>query len=244
MLSYLMWNGVCSMDLGLVIERVPNQNRPARKMDVYNVPGRNGDIIVQQDAWENVEQTYEVWGGDSLKGRATEVGYILSNWLYGASGYQVLEDSYDPGHYRLAYFAGGFDFESLYSRRGRAQITFSCDPRRFLTSGKSWVTLPTPGSSGLEIINPTAFPAKPIFDITIPSGGISNLIVESESGVLTKLTISKSGHFIIDCEKERITENGDPAFNSTWGKFPTLYPGVSWLNPQHDGKVQPNWWEL
>ena len=74
---------------------------------------------------------------------------------------------------------------------------------------------------------------------------ISNIRVVSESGTATLLTINKPGHFIVDSSKENIVdENGAPAFNSTWGTFPTLYPGVSLLNPQQNGKVQPNWWTL
>ena len=112
-------------------------------------------------------------------------------------------------------------------------------------SGLEWIDLPVPPSDGLEVLNPTPFPAKPVYDVTITPGMISNIRVVSESGTATLLTINKPGHFIVDSSKENIVdENGAPAFNSTWGTFPTLYPGVSLLNPQQNGKVQPNWWTL
>lgn len=237
MLSYLMWGGVCSRDIGLIIEKVPNQNRPARKMEVYSVPGRNGDIIVQQDAWENVDQTYEVWGGDSMKGRATEVGYILSNWLYGSSGYQVLEDSYDPDHYRLAYFAGGFDFESLHSRRGRTQITFSCDPRRFLLSGKSAVTFTGTGT----IINPTSFTARPLLEVH----GSGNGTIECGGNTITITGIYDG--MVLDCDAQDAYYPGVNLNSLVSGSFPVIPGGTQTITITGgitSVEVTPNWWTL
>ena len=55
MSGIITWNGVSSDTLGIYVEKAPSMNRPARKMDSYDVPGRNGSIIRMQDAWENVE---------------------------------------------------------------------------------------------------------------------------------------------------------------------------------------------
>lgn len=228
-----------------MVERVPNMDRPARKYDRYSVPGRNGDIFVMQDAWENVEQSYDIWWEDSISSTVAEGGYTLSEWLFGPSDYATLTDDFDPDHYRKAVFLGPYDVENTMQKLGRARITFDCDPRRFLMSGLEWIDLPVPPSDGLEVLNPTPFPAKPVYDVTITPGMISNIKVVSESGTTTVLTINKPGHFIVDSGKERIVdENGAPVFNSTWGTFPTIYPGVSLLNPQQNGKVQPNWWTL
>lgn len=241
----IVFNGISSTSLGLVVERVPNMDRPARKYDRYSVPGRNGDIFVMQDAWENVEQSYDIWWEDSISSTVADGGYTLSEWLFGPSDYATLTDDFDPDHYRKAVFLGPYDVENTMQKLGRARITFDCDPRRFLMSGLEWIDLPVPPSDGLEVLNPTPFPAKPVYDVTITPGNISNILVVSESGTTTVLTINKPGHFIVDSSKESIVdENGDPAFNSTWGTFPTLYPGVSLLNPQQNGKVQPNWWTL
>lgn len=243
--NYLVFNGISSEQLGLEVEQIPNANRPARKFDRYSVPGRNGDIIIMQDAWDNVEQSYEIWWGRE-PGDAVEGGEMIAKWLFGDSGYQTLTDSYDPKHYRKAVFTGPFDVENTLLRYGRATITFDCDPRRFLMSGLDWIPFPTPGSaSWLELLNPTPFPAKPVIDITIAPGAISNIAVTNDDGTSMFLTINKSGHFIIDSARESIIdENGDPAFDSTWGAFPTLYPGRIKINPQLNAKIQTNWWTL
>ena len=170
------------IDDGLVIEKVPNQNRPARKMDVYNVPGRNGDIVVMQDAWENVEQTYEIWGGNENINSATGFGYKVAE-LFNQTGYQRLEDSYDPDHYRLAYFAGPFDVENLFTRRGRAQLTFSCDPRRFLVQqGGEYVI----DATHFAISSPVWFPSKP--RLIVYGSGSGTITVQDKTMTISNIT--------------------------------------------------------
>ena len=48
-----IWNSKNSRDFGLYMAKAPSISRPARKQEVVSVPGRNGDIIIQHDAWEN-----------------------------------------------------------------------------------------------------------------------------------------------------------------------------------------------
>ena len=231
---------------GTPIEKVPNQNRPARKMDVYSVPGRSGDIVVMQDAWENVSQTYEIWGGSGAINDATTFGYKCAE-LFKLSGYQELTDSYDTTHYRKAYFAGPFDVENEFTRRGRATLTFNCDPRRFLNSGKAWINITKwiYGQPQTEIVNPTAFPGAPIFDVTCTTN-LCRIIWGDKS-----LTIHDPGTYVIDCGNETIVDsNGDPAFNSVTGEFPKLGVGTTYISFDDPGanpvtcKMQPNWWTL
>lgn len=238
--NWLEFNGQKSTDLGLTVERIPNSNRPARKYDRYSVPGRNGDIFVFQDAWENIEQSYEIcW-----KGTPVDTGYNIAEWLFGSSGYQMLTDSYDPLHYRNAVFLGPYDVENTLMRYGRATITFDCDPRRFLNSGLTWIDVPS--NTDTAITNPTPFPAKPVLDVD--NSTICNIFNLHADGELETMTISKVGHFIVDCGKESIVDgNGDPAFDSMWGTFPTFPPGVNTIRFGSMGgtyKVQPNWWTL
>ena len=56
--GWFEFGGVSSADMvnKLIIHKVPNLNRSAQKIDVFSVPGRDGDIILQQGAWENQKQ--------------------------------------------------------------------------------------------------------------------------------------------------------------------------------------------
>lgn len=231
------FGGVSSDSLGLHIEYCPEQNRPARKMERYSVPGRNGDIVVMQDAWENVEQSYEVWGGDGTINDATDVGYAVSNWLFSQKGYQRLEDTYDTAHYRLAFFEGPYDFQSVFRRRGRAQITFSCDPRRFLKSGETAVTL-----TGTDTIdNPTSFDARPLLVVH----GSGNGTIECGGNTITITGIYDG--MTLDCNAQDAYYPGVNLNSLVSGDFPVIPGGTQTITITGgitSVEVTPNWWTL
>lgn len=224
--------GVSSADLGLKVERIPNSDRPERKVDRYEVPGRNGDIIVPQDAWENVEQSYEVWG----MGGAVELGYKIAAWLFAPEGYQILTDTYDPDHYRRAVFLGPFDLENILLKYGRTEITFDCDPRRFLSDAEE-ITLEATGM----VTNPTAFTAKPV--ITVHGEGAGTITAGGN-------TISIAGivdGMILDCEAMDAYQGVNNLNNLVSGSFPVLPGGeqeITLTGGVTSITVAPNWWTL
>ena len=233
----LTFGGVSSSSLNLNIEYCPNQDRPARKVERYSVPGRNGDIVVMQDAWENVEQSYDIWGGNGTINDATAVGYSLADWLFSKNGYQRLEDTYDTQHYRLAFFEGPYDFQSVLRRRGRATITFSCDPRRFLLSGETAVTL-----TGTDTItNPTSFTARPLLEVH----GTGNGTIECGGNTITITGIYDG--MVLDCDAQDAYYPGVNLNSLVSGSFPVI-PGGTQTITNTGGitsvEVTPNWWTL
>lgn len=116
------------------VERFPAIKKAARKFRQYSVPGRNGDVFFQSDAWENVVQSYEIYAGGDNNGDAwTDWDAITP--LLNKKGYQVLQDTYDATHYRLAVFNGPIDIENSWNTHGRATIEFNCRPERYLVNG-------------------------------------------------------------------------------------------------------------
>lgn len=230
----LTFAGVSSASLGLRIEYVPNSDRPMRKMDAYNVPGRNGDIIRPQNAWENVEQTYTVWGNGPI-----DTGYSIAAWLFGPKGYQELTDTYDPDHYRLAVFSGPFDFENVLMRQGRAEITFNCDPRRFLVTGRTTVAFATSGT----MTNPTAFTAKPQVQVYGAANGSGMVTV---GGNTMQIDVISNG-MIIDGEAQNCSD-GTNNFNAyVTGDWPELAPGentIAFTGDITSVTITPNYWTL
>lgn len=242
----IVFNGISSTSLGLVVERVPNMDRPERKYDRYSVPGRNGDIFVMQDAWENVEQSYDIWWEDSISATVAEGGYTLSEWLFGTSDYATLTDDFDPDHYRKAVFLGPYDVENTMQKLGRARITFDCDPRRFLNSGLNWINI----NSGAYtyITNPTPFVAKPVVELEDSTATGHQIKVENGADASALIIAAGVGSFIADSSRESITySDGTPAFASVSGTYPLLWPGENELiiyGYFDSAKIQPNWWTL
>lgn len=221
-------------DGGVLIEHAPETNRPRRKMDRYEVPGRNGDVIISQDAFENVTREYDlvVYGGDY----DAMTGDLMA-WLYAPEGYQRLTDTFDADVYRLAFASDETDIEDLMHTDGRCTVVFSCDPRRFLLSGEQAVSL-----SGTDTItNPTAFTAKPVFTVygsgaaTITAGGKTLEIASIYDGM------------VIDCERCLAYYGTSNLNNLVSGSFPvipsgeqtiTITGGITLL------ELVPNWWTI
>ena len=57
----IWWHGVSGDDVGVVVERYPDVIIPNRKQEKISVPGRSGDLLIQQDAFENVRQSYDIY---------------------------------------------------------------------------------------------------------------------------------------------------------------------------------------
>ena len=117
-----------------VVEKFPVIRKAQRKFTSYNIPGRNGDIIVQQDAYNNVILPYQIWCG--------EEGEVQTDWtdlaavLY-KDGYQKLSDIADPEHYRKAVFNGPIDAQYYWDQVGRTTLEFNCRPERYLVDGQT-----------------------------------------------------------------------------------------------------------
>ena len=149
MRSTLTYNDVSSETIdSLVVTQSGVNNRPQRKCEVISVPGRSGDLVIYQDAYENVHRSYEITAGDGTDDSSVNAFYEVAEWLMPEdseptvndyinltlNGYHKLIDGADPTAIMLAHYEGPFDVENMLTRAGRAVIDFSCRPERFLFS--------------------------------------------------------------------------------------------------------------
>lgn len=167
------FNGRCSDEFGVKIERMPNLNRSARKFRSSSVPGRNGAIYELENAWEEVTISYEIFAGGNKAGDAVPSFTEIVEWLNSADDYAELYDSYDKDHYRMAVFVEAVEVESFWHKHGRATVTFRCTPQRYLANGAQVIE---PGDT---VNNPTNHVAKPIITLT-GSGAHSLYQVDKE----------------------------------------------------------------
>lgn len=254
MLNDIWFNGVSARDVGVKgIEKYPDLNRPERKTEVFEIPGRSGSVIFPTDAWENIERQYEIYGGGGRRGTVDLPFMSIASWLNSANGYARLEDTYEPEIFRLAYCTGAMETENAYTRLGRATITFNCRPERFLKTGEKEIVL-TSGSSvsGLKIHNPTGYKAKPILYVkcTVNAGTGYALNFASGGKTYQIWTVSEPtmGVFI-DCETmDCYDENGVNRNDYfTIDEFPVFHPGdteFSTLKTNYTVKVIPRWYYI
>ena len=237
MRSEISFAGVRSSDLRVWIERYPARILPEQAVTATQVPGRNGALLMLDGNYTNYEQEYEVFISAESSGLILAARDVAI-WLESPKGYQRLEDSYEPDVYRLAYYAGGKDIESILNRFGRATIAFNCKPQRFLKSGETPITLTASGT----LTNGTKFDALPL--IRVNGSGAGTVTV----GDITVTISDIDGYVDIDCDlqdayKGSANKNGTISLTD----FPKLAPGnssVSFSGGVTSLVITPRWWTI
>ncbi len=213
----LVYGGEASDDLGIVCTEAPAFERPTRKQTVYTVPGRNGSIIYQQNAWNDVTRTYKVFVADTADKDLVDIANGVGAWLNSKSGYNRLEDSFEPDVYRLAYYAGGDNIANSMMQYGSAVLRFTCRPERFYKDGENAIEV----SNGDKIANDTRFASKPL--IYIEGSGEISLSIDGAT-----IAADIADYIYIDCESMNAYRQPAENMNANiTGTFPTIAPGVS-----------------
>lgn len=232
--EYLTFDGTSSRDFEVWISGNGTFDAPERDVESIEIPGRNGDLHIDNERFRNISITYPAFITKDFRHNFDAFkAYMLSK-----RGYKRLEDSYHPDYYRLASYKNALspDMAPL-NRAGSFDIVFDCDPRRFLKSGEIVYTS-TPSSRISTMKNPTLYTAKPLLEVdqvgTITINGIRIIVSAAPT--------------IIDCDIEEayygaINRNGDITLMD--GKFPSLVPGNNTIDHTMSTlKITPRWWTI
>lgn len=212
----IVYGGGASSDYGIVVSEAPTFDKPTKRSNVFNVQGRNGSIIFQDGSFDDVTRSYKVWIAEDNNDLADKVNAV-SAWLYSKSGYQRLEDSFEPDVFRLAYYNGSGNISNELMSYGETTLSFTCRPERFLKSGEQEIEV----QNGDSIFNPTMFDAKPL--IHIEGSGVVTFNI-SGTAIVANIT-----DFInIDCDRldaYRLPSENRNAYIS--GTFPKISSGAN-----------------
>lgn len=229
------FNGKSTKDMGLVIQTPPTYTYPERDLSTVHVPGRNGDLIIDNNCYKNVERSYSVGKGFKPGTNYSTNSADLIAWLTSANGkYVRLRDSYDSEVYRMAMFNMSGSTTNIWDGALSCTISFQCKPQRYLLSGEEEFTY----NPELQVENPSVYTALP--DIILHDIGdvaelgkvlmlsiinndsvVSNLNINYYTGSL--ITIKSEDQKVIDENQNNIGEyiglNGKP--------FPQFKAGLS-----------------
>lgn len=169
----LWYGGLDSATYGVYITGESVYNAPERSVEIVSVPGRNGDLIIDNGHFENIEVKYRagLFGSDQQDFAQKISDYKNAMMNYTSANpakYMPIYDDYNPNEYRLGVFVSGIEVESLEGEQGTVgefDITFYCKPQRFLYTGVEIKEL----NSGETITNPTPFESSPL--IMMQGGG-------------------------------------------------------------------------
>lgn len=234
-----------SLTYGIYITGEAVYNAPARVVEKISVPGRNGDIILDQGRFENIEVKYPAGAfGDTQAEFADNISAIR-NMLCARHEYCRLTDDYNPDEFRLGSYKSGLEVSPVpFQRAGEFDLVFDCKPQRFLTSGETEQTFNASGT----ITNPTEFSSKPLLTVT----GYGSLVIGNYT--LTVANDDPAQIIIIDCDTMDAWEDvggvmtpRNDYIQNAGEKFPELDPGANTITLDANMskvKITPRWWRI
>lgn len=180
-------------------------NSPERSAEFVTISGRNGDFILDNGHFENIEVKYQA--GIKAKDHAEFMRKFrrFRSYMAAKRGYQRLTDEYNPDEFRLATFVNAIEAEAV-DRAAQFELVFNCKPQRFLKDGEDVVDV----VSGGTINNPTPFDASPM----IMTYGYGNLTVNGYeikiiNETLGLVTVAKDGWLPLTIDQS-LVNNDDP----------------------------------
>lgn len=230
---YLTIDGRSTEDFNTWISGGGTFDSPERDVELVSVPGRNGDLVIDNGRFNNIEVEYDCF---ISKDFADNI-HALRSYLGSLTGYKKLEDTYHPEVYRLALFTSGVKVKpTTRNLAGEFTLTFNCKPQRFLKRGERAITFTTNGA----IKNPTLHDALPL----IRAYGTGTLTI----GGITITITSANGYTDIDCELQEAFKgstncNGNITLDD--GEFPKLVSGSNNVNMTVSRlDIIPRWWTI
>lgn len=235
MMHFFTIDGKKSKDYGLYISGCGTFNSPERDYEIVSIPGRNGDLILDNGRYKNVTLEYPAFIRQRFSGSAQAV----RSWLLGTTGYRRLEDSYHKEEFRRAIYSGNIQFDMrALNTSGETTLSFYCQPQRWLKSGEDKITI----TERTVLENETNFEAKPLLRVYIEDSGILTV------GERVVQIAGVNGCIDIDSELENVyygTQNLNKKI-ILQSEFPTLKKAteISFSGGITKVEIKPRWWRI
>lgn len=223
--------------MSLIITETPNETMPERDIEFVSVPGRNGDIINDNNRFKNYERSYKV----AALADDFELPFLtrkIKSWLQSDVGYFPLTDTYDPLYFRYACYSGQLDISQVLQAVGEASLKFNCKPFKYSFAGQSPITI----TKATTIINPEDWQSAPYMKIT--GNGDITLVI---NGTLFSFT-GVAGYIEVD-SKMMLSYTGTTLQGNKikFMDFPKFSPGentISFTGSVTKIEITPRWCTL
>lgn len=232
MANVITYNGTASNSLGILIVNSDSEVSAGRNLTKIKVPGRNGDVIIDNGNYNTVKVSYEI-GITSY----TETNFQkIAKWLTEPTDYAKLSESEKPGIYRMAIFSGDLSAtKSALAAKGKATLTFECRPEKFVVTTPATITFQAVDPSNWEAtgfspdskpIRPRvtiAFnqaPTEPYADLKIWATGWSSALPLLQCRInATGLAKLDEDEMVVDFSTGAVTIAGNPALEEDFDFF-------------------------
>lgn len=233
MRDYVYFAGKNLKDYDTYITNAGVYNAPARNYDSIPIAGRSGNLIFENDNFENIEYRYPAVITENFDKNIE----ALRAFLLSQRGYKRLSDTFYPDEFYLATFnrLDSVSQKFLKGDKGTFVMVFERKPQRFLKKGEKKLVFTAAGS----FKNPTQFKALPFITVygngTLTINGVS-IVIDTEYT-----------HLDIDCELQEVLQTeGNLDITLTNGEFPHLDKGVNEVSFTGLTRVEitPRWYTL
>lgn len=208
---------------------------PEPQYDKVEIEGRNGDLIIEKNRYNNIVVTYPTIIYEDF-----DENYMrLRSFLLSRQGYKRIEDSFVPDRFRLGRFTSDLNPKYPYRRGiGSFEISFYCKPQWFMKQGEQTTTMTT---SSMTIYNPTNHNSNPLYRVY----GSGYFVV---NGNRVTVASGATSYIDIDCEimdSYEGTANRNSLITRAKG-WPVLQPGVNTITKSGITKIEiiPRWFVL
>lgn len=207
---------------------------PERDVEYVEILGRNGDLIIDNDRYKNIEINIPCYiNHNFLREYRRLMAFLMST-----KGYNRLELTQEPNHFRMASFNGSINpSPNQFHRTGQFVLSFLCKPQRWLKSGERKVSI----ESSETIINPTLFASKPL----IRCYGDGSLTINNQT-----ITISPHSFDYIDIDCDIMEAFCGSSNANSYVSFDsdevTLESGTNGITIDDLTKIEitPRWFEI
>lgn len=246
MINWFSYNGRDSREFPIYITSKNSFDKPERDISIVEVPGRNGDIIIDNGKFKNLKIDYGLkFVAENFTGW-DNYDFIssynkISEWLKPTAEYYNLTDSYDPNYYRKACLKSSIKLKQLHYDIGAFNVSFSCKPYRYRFDGENVIEL----TGNATINNPESEFSLPLIRVTPISSGDVTFKITAQNGFLTFLIMNVDGYVDIDSEAMNVYKGSDNYNNNyVQSTFPKLTPGentIEFISNVQSIRIKPRW---
>ena len=223
MYPYFIWKNISSLDKNIMVNKLPNFERPPANIEKIVISGRDGFLTQDDGTYQGTVKTCEC----SLDNGNIE---DICSWLTGCGDVTF---SNEPDKIYKAVIINKIPFSKIIPTFHSFIIQWDCQPQKYSISNDI-ITLTTVGT----ITNPATAIAKPI--IKVYGTGTINLTINSTAITLTNVV----DYVTIDSELQDAYHDTQLFNNDMVGEFPILQVGtntINWSGAVIKIEIQGNW---
>ena len=247
MLNWFEYDGEDSRDYGLYILQKQPYNAPQRDISFISVAGRDGDLIIDNGRYKNVDISLKL---RLFAKRLTsdENGDFLNaykrvlDWLQPNTDYKVLADSYDLEYYRKAVIKSALTVNRLHADVADLSLSMSCKPYKYRFDGDKIITCS--GGQTTIFYNDENAEALPLIRVYATDALPLTVYMNGRTYAFS----SVDGYVDVDSETMNVfkgTTNKNSTFNAT--AFPKIIKGANSVSMSSNAskiEIKPRWRSL